>query len=137
MTLYDIIQAFEAIALAQPTVQMVVPDDIYSLNDNPEAKYGVFGYTQGQHSASGDWMNYAFTLFYIDRLTETADNKVFVQSVGIDTIANILATLAEEFPVEVASSTFECFTERFSDECAGVMASVTITAPRHVICANM
>lgn len=136
MTLYDIIQAFEAIALDQPTIQMVVKDDIYSLNDHPEAKYGVFGYTQGQHSVNSDMMTYALTLFYVDRLTETGDNRLFIQSVGMDTLANILAIIAEEYPVEVASSTFDSFTERFSDECAGVMASVTITTPRNIICAN-
>lgn len=136
MTLYDIIKALEGIAKTQPTVQMIVPNDIYDLNDRADARYGVFGWTQGQHATNGDMMTYAFTLFYVDRLDESRDSREFVQSTGITTLANILAEFAEVYPVDVASSTFDTFTERFSDECAGVMASVSITAPRPIICAN-
>lgn len=137
MTLYDIIKALEGVALEQPSVKMIVPNDIYDLNSTPNATYGVFGYVQGQHSVDGDFITYAFTLFYVDRLDEDKGNQQFVQSTGILTLANILATLADEFPVNVDSSTFESFTERFSDECAGVMASVAITAPRSVFCAEL
>lgn len=124
----------ESIALAQPSVKMIVPNDIYDLNNKADAQYGVFGYVQGQHSMSGDFMNYGFTLFYVDRLTEDRGNLQFVQSAGVSTLSNILAILTEEFPVEVDSSTFDVFTERFSDECAGVMATVSIRAPRSFIC---
>lgn len=135
MTLYDTIQALESIALDQPSVKMIVPNDIYDLNDKAEATYGVFGYVQGQHSANGDFITYSFTLFYVDRLDEDRGNQQYVQSTGILTLSNILATLVEEFPVNLDSSTFESFTERFSDECAGVMANVSITVPRTIICA--
>lgn len=134
MTLYDIIQALESIALAQPSVKMIVPNDIYDLNNREDAQYGVFGYVQGQHSMSGDFMTYGFTLFYVDRLTEDRANLQHVQSAGVSILANILATLTDEFPVEIESSTFDVFTERFSDECAGVMATVAIQAPRMFIC---
>lgn len=136
MTLYEIIKALEGVALEQPSVKMIVPNDIYDLNGTPNATYGAFGYVQGQHSASGNFITYAFTLFYVDRLDEDKGNQQFVQSTGILTLANILATLAEVYPVSVDSSTFESFTERFSDECAGVMATVSLTAPRPIICAT-
>lgn len=124
----------ESIALGQPCVKMIVPNDIYDLNNKADAQYGVFGYVQGQHSMNGEFMTYGFTLFYVDRLTEDKSNLQFVQSAGVSTLTNILATLADEFPVEVESSTFDVFTERFSDECAGVMATVSIRAPRSFVC---
>lgn len=136
MTLYDVIQAMESVALAQPTVKMIVPNDIYDLNDRAEAEYGVFGYIQGQHSMQGDFMTYAFTLVYVDRLDEDKGNQQFIQSTGVMTLSNILAMLTEELPITVASSTFEAFTERFSDECAGMMANVSLTVPRSIFCAN-
>lgn len=136
MTLYDIIKALEGISIEQPNVKMIVPDNIYDLNDRADAEYGVFGYVQGQHSTNGNFITYAFTLFYVDRLTEDKGNRQHIQSTGIATLSNVLYTLGEEFPVEVVSSTFESFTERFSDECAGVMATVSISAPRPIICAN-
>lgn len=134
MTLYDIIQALESIAQGQPSVKMIVPNDIYDLNDKADAQYGVFGYVQGQHTMSGDFMTYGFTLFYVDRLAEDRSNLQFVQSAGVSTLSNILAILTDEFPVQVESSTFDVFTERFSDECAGVMATVSIRAPRSFVC---
>lgn len=124
----------ESVALCQPSVKMIVPNDIYDLNAKANAQYGVFGYVQGQHSMSGDFMTYGFTLFFVDRLTEDRGNLQFVQSAGVSTLSNILAILTEEFPVEVDSSTFDVFTERFSDECAGVMATVQIRAPRTFVC---
>lgn len=136
MTLYDVIQAMESVALAQPTVKMIVPNDIYDLNDRADAEYGVFGYIQGQHSMQGDFMSYAFTLVYVDRLDEDKGNQQFIQSTGVMTLSNILAMLTEEFPITVANSTFEAFTERFSDECAGMMANVSLTVPRSIFCAN-
>lgn len=134
MTLYDIIKAIENIALAQPSVKMIVANDIYDLNDKADAQYGVFGYVQGQHAMSDNAMTFGFTLFYVDRLTEDRSNLQFVQSAGVSTLANILATLTDEFPVEVESSTFDVFTERFSDECAGVMATVSLRTPRDFTC---
>lgn len=126
----------ESVALAQPTVKMIVPNDIYDLNDRADAEYGVFGYIQGQHSMQGDFMTFAFTLVYVDRLDEDKGNQQFVQSTGVMTLSNILAMLTEEFPITVSSSTFEAFTERFSDECAGMMANVSLTVPRSIFCAN-
>ena len=84
----------------------------------------------------GDFMSYAFTLVYVDRLDEDKGNQQFIQSTGVMTLSNILAMLTEEFPITVASSTFEAFTERFSDECAGMMANVSLTVPRSIFCAN-
>ena len=120
--------------MEQRSVAMVVPDNIYDLNDNPEAQYGVFGYTQGQHSVNGEMMTYAFSLFYVDRLNEDGSNKQMAQSVGIDTLTNVIYAMEEELPVSVTSATFDTFTERFSDDCAGVMASVSIVAPRNIVC---
>lgn len=136
MTLYDIIKALEDIALDQPSIKMIVPDDIFDLNDRGDTVFGVFGYAQGQHTANGNFITYGFTLFYVDRLTEDKGNRQHIQSTGIATLSNVLYTLGEEFPVEVVSSTFDSFTERFSDECAGVMATVSIAAPRPIICAT-
>lgn len=137
MTLYDITQAIESIAEEQPAVNAVVRDDIYQLNDHPDWKYGVFGYVQGQHSNVGEgFIRYGFTLVYADRINEEQDNIQLVQSTGVQVLSNILYTLEDEFPVSVAEGvTYEVFGQRFSDNCAGVMATVGIIVPRTTICA--
>ena len=129
MTLQQVINRLEAVALAQPAVRQVVENDAYRLNEQPDAQYGVFAFTQGRHAFnSGDTLGrYAFTLMYIDRLTESHDNEVQVQSTGVFVLDNICRTLAEEW--DVNDWTIQVFTQRFADDCAGAYAEVVFGVP--------
>ena len=131
MTLAQTIRILEGVAAAQPSVNMIVRNDIFRLNACTAARYGVFGWTQGQHSATvdGSLMRFRFTLVYIDRLTADQGNQVEVQSAGIATLDNIIRTLAEMGAVADEGYTFQTFNQRFLDECAGVFASVTFAVP--------
>lgn len=135
MTLREVIRAIEVVAIAQPGVGMVVRNDIFRLNACPDARYAVFGWTQGQHSgsASNDLMSWRFTFFYIDRLNESGRNEVEVQSVGIETLRNVLLGL-RDMGLEADAWTFDTFTQRFLDHCAGVFCGVTLTAPVGWVC---
>lgn len=137
MTLAQVISAMKAAALAQPAVTMVVDNDIFRLNARPAATYGVFAYTQGQHSgtADGSLHRFAFTLFYVDRLTEDDGNEIEVQSVGISVLENIIRTLADE-GIFAEDYTMQTFTQRFLDECAGAFANVTFEVPVDSLCAE-
>lgn len=136
MTLRDVVIAMEAAALAQPSVQMVVPNDIFALNTAKDARYGVFGWTQGEHRADvpGGLMRYAFTLFYVDRLMDGQYNRLEIQSTGVQTLANILRALdAQDIPTE-GEATFQSFNQRFVDECAGVFCRVTFLVAADTTC---
>lgn len=136
-TLRDVVRAMEAAASYLPQVSGCVPNDIYRLNALPDARYGVFGWTQGQHyrEEDSDVVQYRFNLFYVDRLTHDRGNEAAVQSVGVDTLAAVLAAL-DDIGLYSQQVTFDAFTERFTDECAGMMASVTIYAPVALLCAE-
>ena len=71
MTLYDLIQTIERVASAQPSIQMIVENDIWKLNAEPSADYGVFGFRQTEHTANvnNGYIDYSFEFYYIDRLT--------------------------------------------------------------------
>lgn len=137
MTLLETIKAIEGVAKAQPSVRMVVPNDIFRLNATPSAQYGVFGWTQGQHyrAEDADVVQYRFNLFYVDRLTHDRSNEAAVQSVGVDTLAAVLAAL-DDLGLYSSQISFDAFTERFTDECAGMMSSVVIYAPVALLCAE-
>jgi hypothetical protein len=77
--------------------------------------------------------SYAFSFFYVDRLKEDLSNQVEVQSVGCETIGNILRAL-EEYDIEVGSYTMQTFNQRFTDECAGVFCNVTLSVPQVSAC---
>ena len=134
MTLLDLIKKIEDVAITQPQVKEIVPNDVYQLNERADALYGVFAWTQGLHVKNiyEGTTAYTFNLFYIDRLTADHKNKTEIQSVGLQVLANILLSLSGYLGVSEAR--FQPFTERFSDECAGVYCTVQITAPDDTNC---
>lgn len=136
MTLLDTIKAIEAVAGEQPNIGTIARNDVFTLNTIPDIRYGVFAWTQGQHSADldGDLRRYAFTLFYVDRLTESAANREEVQSVGVETLVNILDQLADAGIYAEDGYTFTTFNQRFADECAGVFCSVTFDVAADAVC---
>lgn len=137
MTLSETIRLIEIIASHQPSVNMIVQNDIYRLNSAPSAKYGVFGWLQDQHSGSiRSGMNqFSFTFFYIDRLTDDQSNQIEIQSVGFETLSNIIRELDEK-GLSVDQFTYQAFNQRFLDECAGGFARVTIEIPADLPCAE-
>lgn len=138
MTLQQVIKAFEVVASQQPSVNMIVQNDIFRLNSLSDARYGVFGWTQGQHSASvgSSLFSYSFTFFYVDRLKNDKSNEIEVQSVGIQTLDNILRKLDDLGVSATSTYSFQTFNQRFLDECAGVFCNVTLQVPASLVCAE-
>lgn len=136
MTLSGTIRFIERIALMQPSVKMVVPNDIFRLNATPSAEYAVFGWTQGQHSIGVDdsYATYAFTFFYVDRLTEDKGNELEIQSVGITVLDNIIRTVVQAGAQVANDYTFTSFNQRFEDECAGVYCAIAFRVPLDSVC---
>lgn len=134
MTLLETIRIFEGVASRQPSVNMIVRNDVFRLNTIPDAKYGVFAWTQGQHEIGMDLQTFVFTFFYVDRLTADKSNEVEVQSVGVQTIGNILRLLDDLGIFPGTMWTAQVFNQRFLDECAGVFASVRLEVPTGWIC---
>ena len=137
MTLTQLIRLIEGIAKEQPSINMIVQQDVFRINSAPSLKYGVFAWTQGQHSGSINGMQtYSFCLIYVDRLLEDLSNQIEIQSVGCETISNILRML-DENDVEVGNYTIQTFNQRFTDECAGVFCNVSLSVLPTTGCAEM
>lgn len=138
MTLQEVIKTFEVVASQQPSVNMIVQNDIFRLNSKSDARYGVFGWTQGQHSTSAEssMFTYSFTFFYVDRLKHDVSNQIEVQSVGIQTLDNILRKL-DDLGIYISSTyNFQTFNQRFVDECAGVFCNVSLQVPVSSMCSE-
>lgn len=135
MNLLQVIRAIESVASEQPPVASLVRNDVYRLNSIPAARYGVFAWLQGEHRIALDssLQEFAFTLFYVDRLTFNKDNEIQIQSQGIEVLENILATLAG-YGIVAGEHTFRTFNERFADECAGAFCSVVLEVPKDGTC---
>lgn len=138
MNLYQTIKAVERAAASQPNVQMIVRNDVFRLNEAPDRKYGVFAWLQGEHTGTvqGYIQTFAFTFFYVDRLTEDKGNEVEVQSAACEVLHNILLELSER-GFGVNDYRVRTFNQRFTDECAGAFANVSIEVPVDSACAEM
>ena len=139
MTLTQVIRAIEEAAKNQPTVHTIVRNDVFRLNIVPNVKYGVFTWLQGRHTTDvdADTILYRFTFFYVDRLTADHRNELEVQSVGIETISNIVRALGEQGIWPSGEVDFQAFNQRFTDECAGVYSSVTFEVPVGTTCGEL
>lgn len=138
MTLFDTISLLEQIALRQPNVRTAREGNIFDiLNANPSVEYAAVIITQGLHQQDETWNHYRFTVFYADRLESDLDsNRLQVQSAGKEVLNNIIRTLTSKFDAECDDITYQPFTQRFADECAGVFASVVIDVPVDYTCAE-
>lgn len=130
MTLLEVVRTMEAVAANQPSVNMIVQNDVFKLNDCPDARYGVFAWEQQAHTlpTDGDWNTYQFRIFYADRLTKNEDNRLEVQSTAVLTLQNICRTL-NDMGLIVGDLSATRFNQRFKDVCAGMYAVVNIQAP--------
>lgn len=136
MTLSDTIRMIETVAGSQPSVRTIVRNDVFRLNGLPDAKYGVFAWTQGQHTASveSNLYTFRFTFFYVDRLTEDKGNQVEVQSVGVSVLDNVLRMLDAHGVYASGEWQFTTFNQKFADVCAGVFCSVALQVPVDSVC---
>lgn len=137
MTIQEIINILQKIALTQPNVSSVGEGDIYdTLNAEASTRYAYFFITQNRHQQTEDTDRYSLNIFYIDRLTDDKSNKLQIQSIGKEVLGNVFNTFCEDFDIEVPTIDYQVFTERFSDYCAGVYATVAFEVMREGSCAD-
>lgn len=137
MTLIEIIEKIKNIAKKQVNVGYVGEGDIYELNSLPNVDYSVIFITQSNHSITPDLCEYTLNVFYIDRLFNDKSNRLSIHSHGISIINNIINTLevSEDVNVEYPVA-FTTFNHRFTDECAGVFATIKISTDNELgLCA--
>ena len=125
MTLFEIINKLKDIAISKPNINYVGDGDVYTLNSLPNIDYSVFFITQNDHSIYQDTITYSLNLFYIDRISDSEDNVLNIQSDGMLQLMNVINTLVFSEDVDVDGEiSFTPFIQRFADQCAGVYCTV-------------
>ena len=133
MTLYEIINKLKSIAINKPNINYVGDGDVYVLNSLPDIDYSVFFITQNDHSIYQDTITYSLNLFYIDRISDSEDNTLNIQSDGMLQLTNIINTLVFSEDVDVDGEiSFTPFIQRFADQCAGVYCNVRFTVENNL-----
>lgn len=128
-TLKQLVYDLTATAEQIPDIRTVVKNDITRLNEMREVEYGVFGITQNEHSFNPRTgaMTYSLNLFYIDRLLNSEDNELEIQSHGIEVLKSVLKFGQQNGGVQVGDARIAVLTQRFQDLCAGAWVSVNFT----------
>lgn len=125
MTLFELINKLKNIAISKPNINYVGDGDVYTLNSLPNIDYSVFFITQNDHSIYQDTITYSLNLFYIDRISDSEDNVLNIQSDGMLQLTNIINTLVFTEDVDVDGEImFTPFIQKFADQCAGVYCNV-------------
>ena len=125
MTLFEIINKLKNIAISKPNINFVGDGDVYTLNSLPNINYSVFFITQNDHLIDSDTITYSLNLFYIDRISDSEDNTLNIQSDGMLQLTNIINTLVFSEDVDVDGEiSFTPFIQRFADQCAGIYCNV-------------
>ena len=109
--------------------------DVYEILNSKQHRYPAVVVTPETVSSSGtDTETLNAVLFYVDRLTDTQENKLSIQSQGMSVLKQIIDKCSDTFTVE--NYTFTPFTEKFTDECAGVFVNINVNYPVDFICAD-
>jgi len=134
MSLKDLTNALNAIAAKQPAVGTVIENDVFRLNGIPDAKYGVFAWTQGRHRVDllSGLQTLNFYLYYVDRVDTADKSEIDAQSTGIDVLTNIVRAVVNKFDLDLSGDlVFQPFIQEkavagkgFKDDCAGVYVEV-------------
>lgn len=138
MTLAKIIDTLKMIALKHPNVNSVYEGNIYDiLNAKPDNKYASVVITQQSHTTDETYDHYGFVIFYVDRLVDDLEeNRVQIQSIGKSMLGNIITAFCNEFEAECDNIIYQPFTQRFTDETAGVYCTITIDIIKDAYCAE-
>lgn len=133
MTLFEIINKLKDIALSKPNINYAGDGDVYILNSLPNIDYSAFFITQNQHSIDSNTITYNLNLFYIDRIADSEDNTLNIQSDGMLQLTNIINNLVFSEDVDVDGEiNFVPFIQRFADNCAGVYCSVSFVCDNNL-----
>lgn len=140
MTLFELIQIIKNIALKQPNVRTFGEGNIYNiLNANPSVEYDAVILTQGTHIQDTKFNYFNFNLFYVSRLVDNLEtNRLQAHSIGVEVLSNIVQFLSDAYDIELNGNiSFNTFTEKFSDECAGVYAKITLVVEKEIYCGEV
>lgn len=136
MTLFNVTNILEQIALLQKNVRTASDGSIYEFLDaNPSVRYNVIHFSQTTHRTEDDFDYYGYNIFFVGRLEHNLeDNRLELQSEGKEVITNIIRTFCEKYDLEMPVLRFKPYTQRFVDECAGVYCTLELEVPVDWVC---
>ena len=127
MNYIQLINAIEVLAVKHNLVSSFVEgDNVFEVNSSDNL-YPVVYLTSKPHQLGHPTSTYNFYIYYVDRLLEDKSNRLYIQNSGMKAINDLILDIIEldktdcTYPISINT-----FTEKFTDECAGVWAEISI-----------
>ena len=128
MNIREFSNAVGLIALNYPTVQEYSEGDIYNyLNVNSHLYPCVFLTIESVVEGELNSQTLTGSLFYVDRLLNDSSNRLMVQTAAISTLKILTGKINDNISGEMEVGTYQPFTEKFADWCAGAFCEFSFT----------
>ena len=128
MNIREFSNAVGLIALNYPTVQEYSEGDIYNYLNTGEHKYPcIFLTIESVEEGELNSQTLTGSLFYVDRLLNDSSNRLMVQTAAISTLKILTGKIADNISGEMEVVSYQPFTEKFADWCAGAFCEFSFT----------
>lgn len=138
MNYYETIEKIKEVSQKHIYVNEVKEGDVYEWLNSKNHKYPCIVITPQtlNTDTDNDTQTLYLNIFYIDRLTDTMENKIQIQSQGISVLGMIIEKLGEEYNIDSDGIQYTPFTEKFADMCAGDFVTFNMTYPIDFVCSD-
>ena len=128
MNIREFSNAVGLISLNYPTVQEYSEGDIYNYLNTGEHKYPcVFLTIESVEEGEVNSQTLNGSLFYVDRLLNDSSNRLMVQTAAISTLKILTGKINDNISGEMEVVSYQPFTEKFADWCAGAFCEFSFT----------
>ena len=128
MNIREFSNAVGLISLNYPTVQEYNEGDIYNyLNTGNHLYPCIFLTIESVEEGEGDSQTLTGSLFYVDRLLNDSSNRLMVQTAAISTLKILTGKINDNISGEMEVVSYQPFTEKFADWCAGAFCEFSFT----------
>lgn len=128
MNIREFSNAVGLIALNYPTVQEYNEGDIYNYLNTGEHKYPcIFLTIESVEEGELNSQTLTGSLFYVDRLLNDSSNRLMVQTAAISTLKILTGKINDNISGEMEVVSYQPFTEKFADWCAGAFCEFSFT----------
>lgn len=125
---YELVKIIERVSLSHEFVNSVYIH-LYSskLNSESDIEYPAIVITPNQHQIGSQISTWSFNMLYVDILKEKQDNWLEIQSVGIDTVNEILNALSgNDLDLTIEMGNVTPFKRQFANNGAGAVTTFTV-----------
>lgn len=131
MTITDIYNIIGDISLSKVEVNSYHTTNPYTALNQNDVRYSAICFEIDGCTDTDTYRTYNATIYYANRLTETADNLHLIENTAVNTISDIIRNISETEGILNVSDNIQYtfFQQKFIDYLAGAYTTVQITVP--------